>query len=324
MSDQGNNPPQQGYPHPSPNMPPQWPAQGHPQQGGAWQQRQQPQQQGGAWQQQRQHPSQPGPWQQPQQPGSWQQPQMPGGPQFRAPQGGFAPQPKKRGLAIAALVCGVVALLASPTIVAGIVLGLVAVALGVLSLRRSLGLSIAGLACGAAGVIAAFVMLVLGWTIFGRYNIVHVSRNAPDTGVVAVAVRESVRDRIAATEDGIHVIDESGVFLLDVTGVSMDAEGNLFIHYYLETYGIDSKDSYDYRWLYSPGSWTVNDTTVEPVVDTIVYQCGYAQESYFYIPADQLEGVGGLDEIYSIRGTLACDTYTGGSKDSSAEYDLAL
>ena len=311
MSNQGNNPPQQGYPHLSSNMPPQWPTQGRPQQGGPWQPQRQPQR--------------PGPWQQPQQPGPWQQQrQMPGGPQFQSPQGWHVPQPKRRGLAIAALVCGIVALLASPTIVAGIVLGLVAVALGVLSLRRSLGLSVAGLACGAAGVIAAFVMLAMGWTIFGRYNIVRVSRNAPDTNAVAITVREAVCDRIAAAEDGVPVIDESGVLTLDVTGVSMDEEGNLFIHYHVETFNINSKENFDYRWVYSPTTWTVNDTIVEPVVETTIYQCDEPRDSYFYVPADQLVGVGGIDEIYSIRGTLACDAYVGGSKDSSTEYELVL
>jgi hypothetical protein len=66
-------------------------------------------------------------------------------------------------------VVGIVAVLASLTIIGGILLGIVAVALGVIALvrvRRGLaagrGLAIAGTACGALGLALSVLLLVVG------------------------------------------------------------------------------------------------------------------------------------------------------------------
>lgn len=78
---------------------------------------------------------------------------------------------KTSGKAIASLVCGIIGL-----IIAGIILGIVAVVLGVMAKREiaanprlsGAGLATAGIVTGAIGFVLAIVILVtLGPTIFG-------------------------------------------------------------------------------------------------------------------------------------------------------------
>ncbi|HEV2819803.1 MAG TPA: NUDIX domain-containing protein [Solirubrobacteraceae bacterium] len=90
--------------------------------------------------------------------------------------GGYAPpaagsQQKTSGKAIASLVCGVVGLL-----IAGIILGIIAVILGVVAKREidadpqlsGDGLAIAGIAVGAiAFVLAVVILITIGPTVFG-------------------------------------------------------------------------------------------------------------------------------------------------------------
>lgn len=81
-------------------------------------------------------------------------------------------EPARRGgagLAIAALVLGILALLTSITVIGGIVLGLLAVVLGFLALRKAKrgeaggrGMAIAGIVTGALGLIIAVILVAVG------------------------------------------------------------------------------------------------------------------------------------------------------------------
>ena len=89
-----------------------------------------------------------------------------------APTPGYGyPQPQRRssGLAIAALVCGVLALLSSWTVIGGILLGAVAVILGFVALARvkrglaaGRGLAIAGIITGILGTVLAIALIAVG------------------------------------------------------------------------------------------------------------------------------------------------------------------
>lgn len=81
--------------------------------------------------------------------------------------------PKRNGLGIAALVVGLVALVASLSVVGGIVLGLVAIVLGVLGRGRvkrgeadNGGVALAGLVLGAVAVVLSIVFVVAGVALF--------------------------------------------------------------------------------------------------------------------------------------------------------------
>jgi Domain of unknown function (DUF4190) len=112
---------------------------------------------------------------QPQQP---QQPPYPGGypPPPPVPYSGFTPPPPahaaKNGLGIAALVVSIIALL---SVFGGIVLGVVAIILGVLGLQRARrgeatngGVAIAGIVLGILSIIVAIVAIALMVWFFDR------------------------------------------------------------------------------------------------------------------------------------------------------------
>jgi hypothetical protein len=121
-----------------------------------------------------------------QQPGSsagpsWQQPSDPGQgwdsqPAWQQP--GYPPQqPQTNGLAVAALVCGIIALLLSwiPLInFLSIILGVAAVITGIMGIRRAndprygqRGLAIGGLATGGVALVVAIAMLAFVVSVFG-------------------------------------------------------------------------------------------------------------------------------------------------------------
>jgi hypothetical protein len=83
------------------------------------------------------------------------------------------PVVRRNGLGVAALVLGILALLTSITLVGGIVLGLVAVVLGVLGRGRvqrreadNGGVATAGIVLGVLGIVVSAAIIALGVSIF--------------------------------------------------------------------------------------------------------------------------------------------------------------
>lgn len=157
MSTPSGEPP---YPGSQPNQPGYDPAQGHPQ-GGPGAGRGDPDQQG--------HPQEG----YAQQPGHAQQGYPPG------PAGyGAAPVAPKNGLGIAALVLGIVSILAAVTLIGvilGIPLGLLALILGIIGMRRvgkgvatNKGVAIAGIVTGLLGLILSIAIVAVGATFFAN------------------------------------------------------------------------------------------------------------------------------------------------------------
>jgi len=79
----------------------------------------------------------------------------------------------KKGLAIAALVLGILSLPAILTVVGGIVLGLIAIILGIVAARGASkgknggkGLAITGIVLGALGLVVSVIIVVVGVSIF--------------------------------------------------------------------------------------------------------------------------------------------------------------
>jgi hypothetical protein len=91
------------------------------------------------------------------------------------------PQPQPNGLAIAALICGIIALLLSwiPVInFLAIILGIAAVVTGIMGLRRAgdprygqRGLAVGGLVTGGLALIVAIAMLAFFVSIFGDADV---------------------------------------------------------------------------------------------------------------------------------------------------------
>lgn len=99
--------------------------------------------------------------------------QYPGQPYGAPPSGGGAPQSRSKAMAVAALVLGILAVLLSWTIIGGILLGLIAVVLGIVAAGRAKrgaaggrGMAIAGAVLGLLGAVLAGVLVAVGVSLF--------------------------------------------------------------------------------------------------------------------------------------------------------------
>jgi hypothetical protein len=101
---------------------------------------------------------------------------------WQQPYAGYQPsQPQPNGLAIAALICGIIALLLSwiPVInFLAIILGIAAVVTGIMGLRRAgdpgygqRGLAVGGLVTGGLALVVAVAMLAFFVSIFGDADV---------------------------------------------------------------------------------------------------------------------------------------------------------
>ncbi len=86
-------------------------------------------------------------------------------------------EPKSKGLAITALVLGIIALLTCWTVLGGIIFGLLALIFGIIATVKSRrgtagggGMAIAGLVLGLLGLIAAIVITVIGVSFFVNHG----------------------------------------------------------------------------------------------------------------------------------------------------------
>ncbi|MFI6085152.1 DUF4190 domain-containing protein [Streptomyces sp. NPDC051217] len=91
-----------------------------------------------------------------------------------SPQSAPEPAPaRSNALAVAALVLGILAILLFWTVVGGMVLGLLAVVLGIIGARRARGgraprrtMSMVGAVLGALGLVASTVIVIIGVSLF--------------------------------------------------------------------------------------------------------------------------------------------------------------
>lgn len=84
------------------------------------------------------------------------------------------PASASKGLAIAALVCGIIALLAAITVFGGFFFGLVAIVLGIVAVVKArkgtaggFGLGVGGIVCGALGLLIAIALTAMGVAVVG-------------------------------------------------------------------------------------------------------------------------------------------------------------
>jgi hypothetical protein len=106
----------------------------------------------------------------PGQQGAYPPPAQQGGYPPPGQQGGYYQQPPRRGsgMAVTALVLGIIALLSCWTIIGGILFGLIAVVLGIVASRRARrgeaggrGMAITGIVLGLLGLVLSVVIVVV-------------------------------------------------------------------------------------------------------------------------------------------------------------------
>lgn len=199
----------------------------------------------------------PGPYGQPQQPG--QQP----GPQ---PAGYYQPvPPQSSGKALGALVCGILAILFSPSILLGIVLGVVAIVLAVQAVKATGkdGKATGGKVCGIVGIVlsvlAFFVYMVisLGALAFiASYDNIEYRSDTSDLP----AITEGDQQMEAAMSDKLDLLknkdtatmqqiaDDADEQLSDATGYSLTDLGidpAVFVEWMLTDFDYQLDGAYD-------------------------------------------------------------------------------
>ncbi|MGK8521279.1 DUF4190 domain-containing protein [Nocardia asteroides] len=133
--------------------------------------------------------------------------QYPGGPAY------WQESPKGRGLAITALVLGVLALLFFWTVIGGYLFGILAVILGIVAVFKAragtaggMGLAIAGVVLGVLGIVGAVLFTILGYSLFvdsgGKDFLDCVNKAGNDQSKIEQCEREwnqKMQDRFSVT-----------------------------------------------------------------------------------------------------------------------------
>ena len=265
---------------------------------------------------------QPGPQQQWQgRPQQW--PQGPQGgpaqvPTAPVPQGGRSP------LAIAALICGVVAIAGSITAILGVLAGVAAVVLAVIARRRTRNaMTLAGLICGIVGIVLSVVLFLAGLSLFEKLVFVPAGADSHAADVEAVTLHEPVADRLPiVVQDGT---DYHSICNFQVTRIWYD-EGEIIVNFTIKNLTTPSDSvSMNYR-VYVPDDvqWTLNGVQIRPETVYLNVDAGETRDDWFYFSQDTLRGLGieSADDVYSIHGMFRVDMYVNG--EVAATYDFAL
>jgi len=249
-------------------------------------------------------------WQYAQQPG---QPPSQGNAPYAQPDGtGWDAKPKKKlnVLALIALIVGILAIPASITVFGGIILGVVALVLALLSRRPKLrGMGIAGLACGGLGIVLSMVVLAVGIaflnTEIGEYTYNRVMQNFVDTlGLGAPLVDEAPGTVIADDE----------VCKITIKGLEFDEEGNLNVYFEATNRVVKEIDI----MTKTGEAWLLNNEKVECICYSWV-DPDQTKTDCFTIPKDYLPS-DDIRSYKSLRGTMIVSLSTG----FDMEYEIRL
>ncbi|MBS45236.1 MAG: DUF4190 domain-containing protein [Nocardioides sp.] len=141
----------------------------------------------------------------PEQDSSTPPPPPPGG-GYGAPYGQQQTQSGGKGMAITALVLGILAVLSFWTVLGGIVFGLIAIVLGIIGASRAKkgkaggrGMSIAGAITGLLGVVLSGVIIAIGVAVFDAADFTSLTSCLEQAGDDQAAIDEceqEFRDRV--------------------------------------------------------------------------------------------------------------------------------
>jgi len=116
------------------------------------------------------------------------------------------PAHPRNGIGITALVLGIVAIVASITVIGGILLGIIAIVLGFIGRSRAKkghatngGVALAGIITGAAGVVLSIVLVVAGAALFfgnGGSDLVNCINNAHGDQTAINQCNTQYRDKV--------------------------------------------------------------------------------------------------------------------------------
>lgn len=256
-------------------------------------------------------------------PQQWQQ-----GPQRGPVQAPPAPAPQGRHnpLAIAALICGVVAVVGSITSILGVFAGVAAIVLAIIAMRRARnGMTLAGLICGIVGIVLSVALFLSGWSVLQKFVFVPVNGDAPAADVEAPVLHEPISDRLPIVVEGGS--DHTNICHFEVTRIWYD-EGEIIVNFTIRNLTTPTDSVHMNYKVYVPDDvmWTVNGVQVRPETIYLNVEAGDTRDDWFYFTADTLDGLGidSADDVYSIRGMMRVDMYVSGEVASSYDFDITL
>ncbi|MBL1073212.1 DUF4190 domain-containing protein [Nocardia sp. 2] len=157
-----------------------------------------------------QYPSPP-PGGYPQQPGGYPPPPNSGGQQY------WQESPKGKGLAITALVLGILSLPAVFTVIGGVLLGLIAVIIGIVAMSKArkgqaggTGMAVTGLILGALGLIGSVIFGLIIWVFVKDTGVTDYVDCVQQAGGDQAKIEQCERDFNQRVEDkfGVTVTPE--------------------------------------------------------------------------------------------------------------------
>jgi hypothetical protein len=246
------------------------------------------------------------------------QPQQPQGARPMAP--AATPKDRSHALVVAALVCGIVSIVGSPTAVAGLIAGIAAILIAV-TLWKSVrnNMLTAGLICGIVGTTASLVLLVSGWSLWEKFVFVPRTDRSTSSQQVVSSVTEPVSSRLPATFGSGYVVD------FQITKIEVD-EGDIIVYYTLHNNSSTSSVS-TYQRYDSPSDtpWLVNGIPVKvSAFSSYPVNAGDSTDSWFYFSHEDIEGFTSPDQIYSIHGQIEVESYVNSNLASTFTFAVDL
>ena len=236
------------------------------------------------------------------------------------------------GKATAALVFGILAIVFFFTAIGGILFGIAAIILGILSMKgSSSGKAKGGIVCGIVGLILSILMavgLVVGVAMLGHDNPgFDETAITEDFGGSAPAPSEETdpsEPPAASPQTGTAVSDidfnninatiaDDQYCSVTVNRAEIDEAGDLCFYFTMT----NNSDKALEIWS-DLGSWKLNDEAADLYCYTEV-EPGETVDDYFFIEAEDLPA-GGLDAISSLSGTLIIGT----ADETLSDYTFSL
>ena len=235
--------------------------------------------------------------------------------------------------------CGIIAILASPTVVFGIILGIVAIILAVLAKKQSRdGKATAGMVCGIIGAVLSLILVAAGAALVNEamqdpeFQELIESDGGDGSGDVDVSTPEDTSEDGTPDDgtdgadgaDGADGTDAAGpvadrivgtwvtddaVSRIQITDMSIDDDGDLRVDFFIENH-----TEGEITLISDPGTFfRINGEDALCICYTTVEPHGIDND-FFYIPASDVPE-GGLDAITDFYGILVVEMPNGDQMD---------
>lgn len=227
--------------------------------------------------------------------------------------GAEAPKKKRNGKAIAALVCGILAIVNAGTVILGIGCGIAAIILAIMARKQEKsGMATAGLVTGIVGVALSIVMIIVLAFFVGSLS----NSDNPDQDLEDLLDQWGVGAPITQTVGGKTIANDE-VCTIRLSKTELDLEGNLNIYFTISDHTVSD---ITVRTT-SKKPWTVNGQTVDAVAYSWAGPNETKMDQCLTISSEYLPGVKKVEDVKSVKGTFIVELELSGHE---MEYPVVL